>query len=132
MAWGFLRRALHPPARALKFRQAAIVYLHYAVLYELGAWALYQRELFPETRGPAAMWFAMGATIAALVVWGLWSWQNPWFTRAIWVLLALRLPTLIEGAFLGSDLRIQSGLYIMAGLVVLATMAMLARAGWDV
>ena len=61
----FLTRTDHPPSRALKFRQAAIVYLHYAVLYEIGAWVLLQRGLFPATRGPEWVWFVAGAGIAA-------------------------------------------------------------------
>lgn len=127
-----MRRTLHEPARALKFRQAAIVYLHYAILYEFGAWALLERGLFPESRGPQWMWFAMGAAIAVVVVWGLWWWQNPWFARAVWALVGLRLPTLIEGAFFGGDLDVPGGLYLAAGLVILVNLWMLARAAWDV
>lgn len=125
--------ARHPPERARKFRQAAIVYLHYALLYWFGAWALHQRGLFPEARGPAWAWFAAGAAIALVVVAALWWWQNPWFARAIWALVALRLPTLIEGAFLeGAAARIAPGLYLAAGIVVLVVLWALARAAWDV
>ncbi|MGH7558832.1 MAG: hypothetical protein ACREMD_13830 [Gemmatimonadota bacterium] len=129
---GFLRRANHPPERARKFRQAAIAYLHYGVLYLFGAWALLERDLFPEARGPEWMWFGAGIAIGAIVVGGLWWWQNPWFARAVWLLVALRLPTLIEGAFLGSALDIAPGLYLAAALVVLANLWFLARAAWDV
>lgn len=127
-----LSRSTHPPSRALKFRQAAIVYLHYAVLYEAGAWLLQQRGLFPATRGPVGVWFGVGAAIAALVVLGLWWWQNPWFARVIWVLVALRLPTLLEGAFFGSALGVPPALYAAAALVVLINLWALARAAWDV
>ena len=48
------------------------------------------------------------------------------------VLVALRLPTLIEGAFLGAALDLAPGLYLAAGLVVLANLGFLARAAWDV
>ncbi|HUP02094.1 MAG TPA: hypothetical protein VM737_11310 [Gemmatimonadota bacterium] len=127
-----LARVAHPPARALKFRQAAIAYLHYAVLYEFGAWTLLQRDLFPAARGPVWMWFVLGAAIAAGVIWALWSWQNPWFARVVWALVAFRLPTLIDGAFFGGDLDVPEGLYLAAALVVLANLWMLARAAWDV
>ena len=127
-----IRPADHPPERARKFRQAAIVYLHYAVLYEIGAWVLWQRGLFPETRGPEAVWFLAGAAVAGLVTWALWWGRWAWFAHALWVLLALRLPTLIEGAFLGGGVEIPSGLYLAAALVVLVTMGAVARAAWDV
>ena len=127
-----LRPASHDPARAARFRQAAIVYLHYAILYLAGAWALYERGLFPEPRGPAWIWFAAGIAIAGIVVWGLWWWQNPWFARAIWLLVALRLPTLVEGAFLGGAIEgIPSTLYLAAAVVVLINLGALARAAWD-
>jgi len=125
-------RADHPPPRALKFRQAAIVYLHYAVLYEVGAWVLLERGLFPTARGPEWVWFAAGAAIAALVIVGLWWWQNAWFARVVWAVVALRLPTLLEGAFFGSELAVPSALYAAAGLVVLINLWALARAAWDV
>lgn len=130
--FGFLRPVGHAPERARKFRQAAIAYLHYGVLYLFGAHALLQHDLFPQARGPEWLWFAAGIAIGAVVVWGLWWWQNPWFARAVWLLVSLRLPTLIEGAFLGSALDIAPGLYLAAGLVVLANMGFLARAAWDV
>ena len=127
-----LRPADHPPERARKFRQAAIVYLHYGILYLFGAYALLERGLFPQARGPEWMWFAAGTVIGAVVVWGLWWWQNPWFARAIWLLVAFRLPTLIEGAFFGSAVEVPPGLYLTAGVVVLANLTFLARAAWDV
>jgi hypothetical protein len=129
---GLLRPVRHPPERARKFRQAAIVYLHYGLLYLFGAYALVERDLFPQARGPEWMWFGAGIAIGAVVVWGLWWWQSPWFARAVWLLVALRLPTLIEGAFLGSGLDIEPSLYLAAGLVVLANLAFLSRAAWDV
>ena len=127
-----ISRTAHGPPRALKFRQAAIVYLHYAVLYEVGAWMLLQRGLFPAARGPEWVWFAAGVVIAALVIAGLWWWQNVWFARVIWAFVALRLPTLLEGAFFGSELEVPAALYAAATLVVLINLWALARAAWDV
>lgn len=128
---GILRPVRHPPERARKFRQAAIAYLHYGILYLVGAWVLLERGLFPETRGPEWMWFAAGIAIGAVVVGGLWWWQNAWFARIVWILVALRLPTLIEGAFFGGALEVPPALYLTAGLVVLANLVFLARAAWD-
>jgi len=127
-----LERTDHPAPRARKFRQAAIVYLHYAVLYEVGAWVLLERGLFPTTRGPEWIWFVAGAAIAALVIAGLWWWQNRWFARVIWVVVALRLPTLLEGTFFGSELEVPTALYAAAAFVVLINLWALARAAWDV
>ena len=64
------------------------------------------------------MWFGAGITIGAVVVWGLWWWQNPWFARAVWLLVALRLPTLIEGAFLGGAL-----ILLLAGALCVRALA---------
>lgn len=127
-----MRRVDHPPARALKFRQAAIAYLHYGILYAFGAYVLLQRGLFPVARGPVWLWFLAGAAIGAVVVWGLWWWQSEWFARAVWLLVALRLPSLIEAAFFGSAFDVPAGLSLAAALVVLANLWFLARAAWDV
>jgi hypothetical protein len=129
----FPRPTPHDPARTTKFRQAAIVYLHYAILYLVGAWVLLERGLFPATRGPAWAWFVAGTAIAALVIWGLWWWRNPWFARVIWALVALRLPTLVEGAFFGGGIGgVPRALYLAAAIVVLINLWALARAAWDV
>lgn len=121
----------HPPERELKFRQAAIVYLHYALLYAAGALALVERGLMPGARGPIWIWFLAGAAITAVVVWGLWWWQNVWFARVLWGVVTLRLPTLVEGAFFGGAIDVPRAVYWAAGLVVLVVLAALARAGWD-
>lgn len=128
-----LQRVAHDPARARKFRQAAIVYLHYGVLYFFGARVLLERGLFPTTRGPEWVWFAAGLAILAVVLWGLWWWQNVWFARSIWLLVALRLPVLMDGAFFGGGIgTIPRSLYLAAGIVVVIVMGALARAAWDV
>jgi hypothetical protein len=127
-----LRRAEHEPHRARKFRQAAIAYLHYAVLYELGVYALYEQGMFPASRGSPTVWLVFGVVIAGLVVWGLWWWQNRWFARVVWVVMSLRLPALMAGAFLGTATTVAPGFYLAAGIVVIAAMWMIARAAWDV
>lgn len=137
--------------RRRKFRQAAFVYLHVGILYEAGVWSLRGTGLLPADRGPIWMWLLMGAAIVAVVFWGLWSWRNAWFARAVWALHALRIPTLLEGAFLqdaggagpgpspaaGGDAAaaaaeaLPPSAYLAALVVVLVNLAFLARAGWD-
>lgn len=120
-------------ARDRKYRQAALVYLHVGLLYEGGVWAVWRQGLLPPGRGSVWLWLVFGALVVAVVVWGLWSWQNRWFARAVWGLHALRLPVLVERAFLqrASETRIPSELYLLALIVVLVNLAFLARAGWD-
>lgn len=118
--------------RETKFRQAAFVYLHVGLLYEAAVWSLHGAGLLPADRGPVAVWLVVGAAIVAFVFWGLWSWQNAWLARIVWGLAALRLPSLIEGAFLGSaEARLPGSFYGAALMVVLVNLWMLARAGWD-
>lgn len=116
-----------------KFRQAAFVYLHVGLLYEAGVWTMSRTGLLPGERGPIWVWLLVGAAITGLVFWGLWSWRNRWFARGVWALHALRLPALVEGAFLqqASETRLPSSLYVTALVVVLVNLGFLARAGWD-
>lgn len=121
-----------PESRTRKFRQAAFVYLHVGLLYEGVVFALWRSGALGADRGPVPLWLALGAAIVALVFWGLWSWRNAWFARAVWALHALRLPTLMEGAFFPeATATLSPSFYLTALLVVLFNLAMLARAGWD-
>lgn len=133
---GAARRTPEPrspdDARTRKYRQAAFVYLHVGLLYEFGVWVLWQEGRLPSSRGPAWLFLLMGAAILAFVVWGLWSWQNRWFARAVWALHALRIPALLDGAFLPRpEGSLPASLYLFALGVVLVNLWMLARAGWD-
>lgn len=119
-------------SRTRKFRQAAFVYLHVGILYEVVVWVLWQQGLLPEDRGPAWLFLLLGAGILGFVFWGLWSWRSVWFARTIWALHSLRLPALIEGAFFSVEGgSVPPDLYGTALLVVLVNLWMLARAGWD-
>lgn len=119
--------------RAQKFRQAALVYLHVGILYEGAAFAMWRNGLLPDRFGPPWIWMVIGAAIVAVVVWGLWTWQNVWFARAVWLIHALRVPTLIANAFLPlADQRLPPAFYGTALAVVMVNLWMLARAGWDV
>ena len=116
-----------------KFRQAAFVYLHVAILYEAAAYAMAQNGVLPTGGlGPPWAWLVAGAVVGGGVFWALLRWKNVWFARAIWALHALRLPALISGAFLrGTDGQIAPSFYLTAIVVVVINLAFLARAGWD-
>ncbi len=119
--------------RAIKFRQAAFVYLHVAILYEAAAYAMWRADRLPFSRlGPPWLWLVIGAVVAGLVFVGLLRWQNVHFARVIWALHSLRLPPLIHGAFFaGAAAPNPSGFYVMAIVVVTINLWMLARAAWD-
>jgi hypothetical protein len=119
--------------RSTKFRQAAMAYLHVGVLYEGAAFAMWRRGILPPRMGPGWIWMLLGAAVTALVIWGLWRWQNVWFARGVWVVHALRVPTLIAGAFFPAEAaRLGPGFYLTALIVVVINLWMLARAAWDV
>ena len=119
--------------RETKFRQAAFVYLHVAILYEAAGYVMWRNGLLPATRlGPPLLWLVVGAGIAALVVYGLLKWQKPWFARVVWLVHGLRIPTLIKGAFITSTGGpLFPSFYLVALVVVMLNLWMLARAGWD-
>ena len=118
--------------RSKKFKQAAFVYLHVAVLYEAAALTMAGEGMLPTRFGPPWMWVLMGAIVAGIVFVGLYRWQNKWFARAVWALHGLRLPSLIRGAFVvDATGQLRPGFYAMAIVVVVINLWMLARAGWD-
>lgn len=118
--------------RQSKFRQAAFVYLHVAVLYEAAALVMLRQEMLPTRIGPPALWLVAGAVFAGAVFAGLYFWQNVWLARVVWALHGLRLPALINGAFFaGPGARLPSGFYLTAMVIVVINLWMLARAGWD-
>lgn len=119
--------------RGRKFRQAAFVYLHVGLLYEYSVYAMWRAGRIGDVPGHPLAWLAAGAAVVALVFAGLWRWQNPWFARGIWAIHGMRLPALIEGAFLRpiGEGAVPPGFYLVAILVILVNLWMLARAGWD-
>lgn len=126
--------AAHDAARARKFRQAAFVYLHVAVLYEAAVYAMWRGGALPPTRmmGPVWIWLLVGAAVAGAIFLGLLRWQNVLFARVVWVIQALRLPALIGSAFITTaTLGVTRGFYVTALVVVVINLWMLARAAWD-
>jgi hypothetical protein len=118
--------------RATKFRQAAFVYLHVAILYEAAAYAMWRAGRLPSTRlGPAWLWLILGGLVAGLVFVALLRWQNILFARVIWAVHGLRLPSLIHGAFFAGVGALPPAFYLTAMLAVVINLWMLARAGWD-
>ena len=124
--------------RQLKYRQAAIVYLHVGILYEAAVYVFWRQGVLPEARGPAWVWLLVGALLAGLISYALWRWQHRWLALTIWALGALRIPVLIEGAFFDKAhtfvdaAQIPASFYLTALVVVLINLGMLARAGFDV
>ncbi len=119
-------------SRETKFRQAAFVYLHVAILYEGAAFVMAQNGMLPSRFGPPWLWMVFGAIVAAIVFVGLWRWQNAWFARIVWAIHGLRIPALIRGSFFAAaDARLPPSFYLTALAVVLVNLWMLARAGWD-
>ena len=120
------------PARRRKLRQAAFVYLHVGILYESVVFALAERGMVSPERGPLWLWMAIGVLIVAIVFWALWSKESIWVARIVWAVHALRVPTLLGGAFLpDAAQQLPSSAYLAALLVVLINLWMMARAGWD-
>ena len=118
--------------RETKFRQAAFVYLHVAILYEAAAYVMWRQGLLPTRFGPPWIWLVIAVGFTALVMWGLLKWRNPWFARAVWLIHGLRLPALINGAFFaGAEARVVPSFYLTAIVLVVINLWMLARAGWD-
>jgi hypothetical protein len=121
-------------ARARKFRQAAFVYLHVAILYEATGIAMWRADMLPASRmlGPGWVWLILGAVVGAIVFVGLLRWQNAIFARVVWVVHGMRLPTLISYAFISTvEGAMTRAFYITAIVVVTINLWMLARAAWD-
>jgi hypothetical protein len=119
--------------RATKFRQAAFVYLHVAILYEAFAYAAWRANMLPSSRlGPGWLWIPLGAVVAGIVFVGLLRWQNPIFARVVWAVHALRLPGLMGYAFIPTtEGAMTRAFYVTAIVVVTINLWMLARAAWD-
>ena len=118
----------------VKFRQAAIAYLHVGILYEAAVFAMARAGIFPETRGPVWTWLLLGAFFALSIPYALWRWQRRWFALLVWAVHSMRLPGIIDRAFFhpadgAADLS--PAFWWTALVVVVINLAFLARAGFD-
>jgi hypothetical protein len=116
----------------LKYRQAAFVYLHVAILYEAAAYGMIRAGMLPDRFGSPWLWLLAGGVLAGLIFYGLYKWQNVWFARAVWGIHGLRLPALVGGAFFSTGAEgTPASFYIFAIVAVMINLGMLARAAWD-
>jgi hypothetical protein len=120
-------------SRKLKFRQAAFVYLHAAILREAAALEMWRANLLPfSPLGSPLPWLLLGGVAGLLVFFAILRWRNVAFVRIVWTLDAALLFPLIRYAFLaGADRPIPRSFYIVGIGVIMITLWMLARAGWD-
>ena len=120
-------------ARRTKFRQAAFVYLHVAILYEAAAYAMWRENVLPAGRlEPAWLWLVAGAVVGGGIFIALLRWQNVTFARVVWAVHGARLPFLIKYAFISTvEGAMTRAFYITAIVVVCINLWMLARAAWD-
>ena len=108
------------------------MYLHVALLYEIGVYLIDARGGLPTEFGPPAMWMAIGGTVAGAIFAGLYWWQNVWLVRIVWASQAGRLVWAMGGAFFRKDdTPLGPALYQFALVVILINLCTLARAGWD-
>jgi hypothetical protein len=123
----------HSATRTTKFRQAAFVYLHVAILYESAAYAMWRANMLPASRiGPAWIWLVLGVIVAGAVFVGLLRWQNAIFARVVWAVHGFRLPALMGYAFITTvEGAMTRAFYITAIIAVTINLWMLARAAWD-
>src|SRR5206468_5957209 len=93
-------------SREMKFRQAAFVYLHAAILREASAYEMWRAGLLPfSPLGSPLPCLTAGGAGAVLVFFGILRWQNVLFVRFVWALDAILLFPLIRYAFFSGSVR---------------------------
>lgn len=120
-------------ARHHKFRQAAFVYLHAAILREAAAFEMWRAGLLPYSPlGSPTPFLIIGAIVAGVVFFALLRWHNVHFVRLLWLVHVIWLFPLVRYAFFaGAERPIPRSFYMMAIAVVVVAAWMLARAAWD-
>lgn len=130
------RNSASGPDQTRKYRQAAVGYLVYGLIYLAGAVYLSSKEQAPQE---GLIWFALGAVMVIIIPIVIWK-EFKWITRILALLVAvrvlgvLRLISAGEGDPIevpwGGEMSIQIG--AVAFLIVAAAECyLLIRAGWD-
>lgn len=127
---------------ASRYRDAALAYLAYALLYEgYAIYSLYVRE-DPVTMPQQELFLGVGLLFTLLFPYLIYRGIR-WFIRVLALLVGLRalaLVALLAGVklevFLSGELALlrqmsSSGVYWVALVVTLGTLYLLARAEWD-
>jgi hypothetical protein len=134
-------------AREIRFRQAAIAYLVYGILYLGGAVYLVGQGM--GVRGmaggrPGVVWFVLGTLFVVVFPWLIAKGPEGrgylWFTRILTLLVAYRAFEVARVALSpkaaavplpgGGEVSMATGAGLFL-LVTLGTMVMLARAAWS-
>jgi len=132
-----------------RFRQAAITYLGYGVVYWLGGFALAAGGLGPRgTERGGVAWFFVGAAFIVLVPTLLFrehAWFHRWvlsrrdfarvltaliLVRAVEVARIARAPRAATVPVLGFEVPFAAGAWVFC-LLTVATAVMVARAAWS-
>ncbi|MBI3988142.1 MAG: hypothetical protein HY347_00850 [candidate division NC10 bacterium] len=127
--------------REEKYRQAALAYLIYGLIYLVGALYLAHVGVAERAvRGGSSGWFLLGGLFVIAFPWLIFK-GFKWFTRALVLLLLLRIGGLIKvivGPEGGKPVPMPGGWEMPMALgaaifllVAAATCYMLARAAWD-
>lgn len=127
--------------REEKYRQAALAYLIYGLIYLVGAIYVAQVGVAERAmRGGAAGWFLLGGLFLIAFPWLIFK-GFKWFIRALVLLLLIRIGGLVKvivGPHGGKSVPMPGGweMPMAVGaavflLVAAVTGYMLARAAWD-
>jgi hypothetical protein len=122
--------------RARKYKEAAIAYLVYGVIYLAGA--IYLGRIGKGPNG-AVWWYLTGAAMAVGFPYLIWK-RFKWVTRILAVLVLVRVFGLVRIAVRastdsvplpwGGDIAVSHGAIVFM-LIAVATCVLLARAGWQ-
>lgn len=126
----------HQTPRAKKYRQAAVGYFIYGLIYLFGAMYLSTRGEGP---GGGWIWFGVGAAMVVLFPILIWK-EMKWAARILAVLVAVRvlgiLRLIADGAAQTVEMPWGGELPMLYGAIVFVLIAaaecyLLVRAGWD-
>ncbi len=128
-------------AQTEKYRQAAITYFVYGLIYLIGAIIIAQSGISSKTARPDSglIYFITGGLFVILIPLAIWK-GFKWFTRIIAIFIVYRLYEIGRLVFRDGDKLVPvtdtfAITYFQGGIVFLVIAAftgyMLARAGWD-